>query len=89
MKRSEKETKEREAKERQEARWLKACVKSEAEKQKTCHHDAFWEKLQLRRKFKCGECGKKRGMLCFKCPHCELLACQLCHGTLRKRFVAH
>jgi len=86
-KKLEREKKEIEAKKRQEARWVNAGIENETEKRKMCYHDAFWNKVQQKRKFKCEECGQKRGLTTFECPHCGILACQLCNITQRKRFV--
>lgn len=77
---------EKAAEERQHERWATDGITTEAEKKKTCHHDTFWRKIPQKKKFKCRECNKKRGMTGFKCPHCALLACQLCQNELRKRF---
>ena len=75
-----KATEKREEDERKaiEARWKEVGAVTESEKQDACYHSAFWPKVQQRKKLKCRECGVKRGMVAFKCPHCALLACQVC-----------
>lgn len=62
----------------QEQRWARLNATTDAEKQHTCLHVHFWPKEQQKRKFKCDSCGKKGGMIAFRCPHCSLLCCQLC-----------
>lgn len=73
-----KEKKAREERERQEKLWLDAGITSIDEKQLTCLHASFWPKQQQKKKFKCMECGQKRGMTAYTCPHCALMVCQLC-----------
>lgn len=73
-----KENAEKAEKSLQEKRWSSLNATTEAEKQRTCLHSGFWPKEQQKRKFKCGSCGKKGGMMAYKCPHCSLLSCQLC-----------
>lgn len=62
----------------QEKRWASLNATTDAEKQQTCLHSEFWPREQQQRKFKCGACGMKGGMVAFKCPHCSLLSCQQC-----------
>ncbi|TGO35659.1 hypothetical protein BHYA_0150g00040 [Botrytis hyacinthi] len=58
------------------------CV-TDAEKQVCCEHCSFWPKEQMKKKFKCLNCGQKRGMTQYKCPYCALILCQLCLGAKR------
>ncbi|APA06395.1 predicted protein [Sclerotinia sclerotiorum 1980 UF-70] len=51
---------------------------TDAEKQACCEHCSFWPKEQMKRKFKCLNCGQKRGMTQYKCPYCALTLCQHC-----------
>jgi rubrerythrin len=84
-KRQSKEMRAQQEKLLQEERWSDMNATTEAEKRRTCLHSAFWPKEQQKRKLKCQSCGKKGGMIAFKCPHCSLLACQLCLNKLAKR----
>ncbi|KAH6664848.1 hypothetical protein B0J14DRAFT_237988 [Halenospora varia] len=68
-----------------EAEWTRLGATTQAEKQLSCSHAEFWTKEQQKKKFKCGECRQKRGMVAFKCPLCALSACQLCRDTFAKR----
>ncbi|KAF4626166.1 hypothetical protein G7Y89_g11995 [Cudoniella acicularis] len=70
------EAKEKEERRLQEQLWADLGVTTHAEKQSTCLHAEFWSKEQQRKKFKCGECGQKRGMIAFKCHLCSLMICQ-------------
>ncbi|KAI9644054.1 U2-type spliceosomal complex subunit cwc23 [Ciborinia camelliae] len=56
------------------------CV-TDVEKQACCEHCYFWPKKQMKRKFKCLNCGQKRGMTQYKCPYCALVLCQYCIST--------
>jgi hypothetical protein len=69
----------------QEEMWMEAKAVTVAEKQDSCPHSNLWNKGQEKRKYKCGNCGQKRGPTGFKCPHCVLLACQTCVEKLRNR----
>ncbi|KAJ8069566.1 hypothetical protein OCU04_000007 [Sclerotinia nivalis] len=57
-----------------------ACV-TDAEKQACCEHCSFWPKEQMKRKFKCLSCGRKRSMIQYTCPYCALGLCQHCFDT--------
>jgi hypothetical protein len=69
----------------QEKRWEELYATTEAEKQSSCLHSEFWRKFQQKKKFKCGTCRQKRGMTSYKCPHCLLLACQVCLNTFAEK----
>ncbi|KAF8851693.1 DnaJ-domain-containing protein [Acephala macrosclerotiorum] len=70
---------------RQEKIWEVRGVTTEAEKQKSCEHTEFWPKKQQKKKFKCTGCNQKRGMTGFRCPHCNILACQVCLNGFNKK----
>lgn len=70
---------------RQEKIWEVRGVKTEVEKQRCCDHTEFWPKEQQKKKFKCTSCNQKRGMTGFRCPHCNLLACQVCLNGFNKK----
>ncbi len=78
----EKEARERKERDLQEIRWSSLNATTVAEKQRTCLHSEFWPKEQQKRKFKCGICGKKAGMMAYKCPHCSTRSCQQCRSKL-------
>jgi curved DNA-binding protein CbpA len=69
----------------QEKLWEELHPANETERQETCLHSEFWSKIQQKKKFKCGTCGQKRGMVSYKCPHCALLACQVCVNKFSER----
>jgi hypothetical protein len=79
-----KERREQAEKARQEALWAQSKATTQAEKQGSCLHSAFWAKEKLQKKFKCTSCGQKRGMVGHRCPHCSLLVCQVCLNGIRK-----
>lgn len=86
--RAEEQRKERKALERrrlqdeglkkQEKRWREMGAISKDERLSTCLHSELCDKVQHTKKFKCGACGVKRGMIAFECPHCSAFLCQLC-----------
>lgn len=91
MKKVEEELKKEEAALREKAermakrqQWANINAITRDEMQATCLHSKFWDKNQQRKKFKCGTCGQKRGIVAFKCPLCELLACQVCLNRFAK-----
>ncbi|QSZ35321.1 hypothetical protein DSL72_008190 [Monilinia vaccinii-corymbosi] len=61
-----------------------ACI-TDVEKQAYCEHCSFWPKEQMKRKFRCLNCGRKRGMTRYKCPYCALVICQHCLVTKKFR----
>lgn len=63
---------------KQEKRWREMGSISEDERLSTCLHSELCDKVQHTKKFKCGACGVKRGMIAFECPHCSAFLCQLC-----------
>jgi hypothetical protein len=79
-----KERREQAEKARQEALWAQSKATTQAEKQGSCLHSAFWAKEKSQKKFKCTSCGQKRGMVGHRCPHCSLLICQVCLNGIRK-----
>jgi curved DNA-binding protein CbpA len=82
-----KEEKEKEDRAVQEKLWECLGVTSFADKQASCLHTAFWPKEQQRKKFRCTSCSQKRGMTGYRCPHCSLLACQVCLNGFNKKRV--
>ena len=80
------EQQERDERTTQEMLWKEAGATTLQEKQEICLHSRFWPKVVQKKKIKCQSCGQRRGMTAFKCPHCELLACQLCNAEFRKSF---
>jgi len=69
---------------RQEALWAQSKATTQAEKQGSCLHSAFWAKEKSQKKFKCTSCGQKRGMVGHRCPYCSLLICQVCLNGIRQ-----
>jgi hypothetical protein len=82
--------KEKKEKERrlQEELWAAQNATTEAEKRAICLHTDFWPKEQHKRKVKCDKCGHRRGMTGYKCPHCALVACQLCLNNFNAKRTA-
>jgi len=74
----EKERREKEERVRNEAIWASAQATTQDEKQALCFHSENWAKEKFQKKVKCEACGQKRGMVGHRCPHCSLLACQVC-----------
>jgi predicted alpha/beta superfamily hydrolase len=58
------------------------------DKQSSCLHTTFWPKEQQKKKFRCTSCNQKRGMTGYRCPHCSLLACQVCLNGFNKERAA-
>lgn len=56
---------------------------TDKQKQAVCEHCSFWPKEQMKKKFKCDICEKKRGVTQFKCSYCGLVICQNCLVTKR------
>jgi hypothetical protein len=81
-----KEKREVDEKTNQERIWKEAGAMTNDEKQKTCLHSEFWPRIQQKGKFKCVNCLQKRGPTAFKCPHCDLVACQSCNMQFRNNF---
>ncbi|OTB19498.1 hypothetical protein K445DRAFT_373213 [Daldinia sp. EC12] len=69
----------------QEIRWEKLKAVTNDEKLKACLHSAFCSKTQQPKKFKCGACQLKRGIIAFECPHCSLHICQQCVFEFAKK----
>ncbi len=65
-------------KDRQEQVWQNKNAVTAAEKRASCLHSEFWPRQQMKSKFKCTGCMKKRGPTAFKCPYCSTLQCQTC-----------
>lgn len=63
---------------KQQIRWQLAGAVTKEAKLSNCLHSGFCDKIKQKRKFKCGACGAKRGMIAFECPHCAGHLCQLC-----------
>ena len=76
-----KEERDNEERRLQEERWKSKNATTEAEKRTACLHSYFWPKEQYRKKIQCEKCGRRRGMTAYRCPHCALLACQVCLNT--------
>lgn len=64
--------------------WEEKSATTDEEQQSLCIHSDVWCKNTLRKKFKCGTCGKKRGVVSFQCSYCNLLACQVCLNKFRQ-----
>lgn len=64
--------------------WKDANAVTTAEKQDLCKHSQRWIPQKLKAKLKCPCCRKKGGIQAFKCPYCEVLACQLCQQKFAK-----
>ncbi|KUJ21651.1 DnaJ-domain-containing protein [Mollisia scopiformis] len=80
------EKKYKEPRQRQEQVWRLRGDTTPAAKQKSCPHIDFWPKEEGNKKgekVKCGSCTKKRGTS-FKCPLCDLVACQVCVSDFSK-----
>jgi len=82
LKQKEKESKEQEERKLQEKIWEAENATTTSEKQATCLHSHHLAKEQQKKKFRCGDCGQKRGMIGYRCPHCSILACQVCLSKL-------
>ncbi|KAE8443161.1 hypothetical protein EG329_002330 [Mollisiaceae sp. DMI_Dod_QoI] len=80
-----KESKWRDERVLQEKVWEAQGENTREQKQKSCLHTDFWPKEQLKKKVKCDACTKKRVLTGFKCPHCDLLVCQVCLDKLNKK----
>lgn len=63
---------------KQQVRWQRAGALSKEAKLLTCLHSEFCAKVKQPKKFKCGACSARRGMIAFECPHCACHLCQLC-----------
>ncbi|KAH8197243.1 hypothetical protein TruAng_008601 [Truncatella angustata] len=63
---------------KQEERWKEAGAVTRDEKLKMCLHSDFCVKVPQKKKFKCGLCAKKGGMMAFECPYCSSFLCQQC-----------
>lgn len=74
--------KEQQTRKRQEKFWADQDITTAAAKKETCEHVEFWPAETLRKKFKCEQCGVKRGMKAFVCPLCHFHACQICRPKL-------
>jgi flagellar biosynthesis GTPase FlhF len=83
-----KEKKEKEERAVQKKLWEDLGVTSVTDKQASCLHTAFWPKEQQKKKFRCTSCSQKRGMTGYRCPHCSLLACQVCLNGFNKKHSA-
>lgn len=70
---------------KQERRWAEMGAISKDERLSTCLHSELCDKVQHTKKFKCGTCGVKRGMIAFECPHCSTFLCQLCVTNFSER----
>lgn len=71
----------KEEKIRQEKIWEEFGATTTSLKQKSCDHTDVWPKEQSKKKgekIKCESCAKRRGTIGFKCPHCDMVACQVC-----------
>jgi hypothetical protein len=79
------EKKEKEERAVQDKLWGSLGVTSVADKQASCLHTAFWPKEQQKKKFRCTLCNQKRGITGYRCPHCSLLACQVCLNGFNKK----
>jgi curved DNA-binding protein CbpA len=82
------EKKEKEERVVQEKLWEGLGVTSVADKQASCLHTSFWPKEQQKKKFRCTSCNQKRGMTGYRCPHCSILACQVCLNGFNKKRAA-
>jgi hypothetical protein len=67
-----------------ERAWAERNATTQAEKQDSCPHSAFWIKEKHTKKFKCTSCSQKRGMVGHTCPHCALVVCQVCLNNINK-----
>lgn len=70
---------------KQEKRWREMGAISKEERLSTCLHSEMCDKVQHTKKYKCGACGVKRGMIAFECPHCSASLCQLCVTNFSER----
>lgn len=73
---------------RQQKIWEDCGATTTVQKQKACEHTDTWPKVQSKKKgekVKCDSCGKRRGTIAFKCPHCDLVACQVCLSNFAKK----
>lgn len=73
---------------RMERIWFAEKANTQEEKQELCLHTKFWAKEKSQKKFKCTTCGQKRGMVGHRCPHCDLLVCQVCLNKFNERRMA-
>ncbi|KAI1649893.1 DnaJ-domain-containing protein [Daldinia loculata] len=69
----------------QEMRWKKLNAVTKDEKVEACLHSGFCSKIQQSKKFKCGACHVKRGIIAFECPYCLLHICQQCVSDFAKK----
>ncbi|KAI0103429.1 DnaJ-domain-containing protein [Daldinia grandis] len=85
MKTKQKEDERTTEKSDQEMRWKKLNAVTKDEKVETCLHSGFCSKIQQSKKFKCGACHVKRGIIAFECPYCLLHICQQCVSDFAKK----
>ncbi|KAI1657800.1 DnaJ-domain-containing protein [Daldinia decipiens] len=85
MKAKQKEDERTTEKSNQEMRWKKLNAITKDEKAQACLHSGFCSKIQQSKKFKCGACHVKRGIIAFECPYCLLHICQQCVSDFAKK----
>ncbi|KAN0112566.1 DnaJ domain containing protein [Hyaloscypha variabilis] len=74
---TEKEGREMAERAKNEKIWIAEQAITQEEKQRLCLHSEVWSE-KFPKKVKCEACGQKRGIVGYRCPHCALLACQVC-----------
>ncbi|KAI0847083.1 DnaJ-domain-containing protein [Daldinia vernicosa] len=85
MKAKQKEDEQTTEKSNQEIRWKKLNAITKDEKVEACLHSGFCSKIQQFKKFKCGACHVKRGIIAFECPYCLSHICQQCVSDFAKK----
>ncbi|KAE9375841.1 DnaJ-domain-containing protein [Stipitochalara longipes BDJ] len=80
----EKERREMAERVKNEEIWVAENATTQEQKQRLCLHSEVWAKERSQKKIKCEACGQKRGMVSHRCPHCALLACQVCINLFNK-----
>ncbi|EKD20468.1 uncharacterized protein L3040_004244 [Drepanopeziza brunnea f. sp. 'multigermtubi'] len=84
----EKEKRLRKEKSGQEAIWKAKKATTPSLQRKSCLHSEFWPRQQMKSKFQCMGCLRKRGPVGFKCPYCSSLQCQSCLDDFRVKRAA-
>ncbi|KAF3057227.1 hypothetical protein GL218_06123 [Daldinia childiae] len=85
MKAKQKEDERSAEKSSQEMRWKELNAITKDEKVEACLHSGFCSKIQQSKKFKCGACNVKRGIIAFECPYCLSHICQQCVSDFAKK----